>query len=112
MKFYPAIVLAAVIGFSASAEEKTPQQLIEQLRSDDFDQRHVAARKLEEIGESARSALDAAAKDADADVRALAMKILGKLSRATLEIIVRDAEGVPVANAEGELTVTANYNPF
>ncbi len=101
------VVLAGIATFGIQAEEleKTPAQLIEQLRSDDFDQRQTAALKLEKQAETARSALEAAAKDDDAEVRTLVSKLLAKLSKATLRIHVFDSDNKPLSNSEGTIVV-------
>lgn len=107
------LVLAgfAALGIQAEELEKTPAQLIEQLRSDDFDLRQAAALKLEKQGETARAALEAAGKDDDAEVRTLVSKLIAKLSKATLRIHVFDSEHKPLRNSEGTIVVGDAASP-
>ncbi len=106
----PAILFGGLVHTALRAEEreKSVEQWIEQLRSDDFDQRQAAAKKLENLGDAARGALELAVKDDDADVRASAVKLLAKLSRATLALHIFDSGGKPVSNGEGELSFGDN----
>ncbi|HLX61434.1 MAG TPA: hypothetical protein VKX17_09150 [Planctomycetota bacterium] len=100
--------VAEVAGGPPAPQEKTPEQLIEQLRSDDFDQRRDAAARLEKMGDAARASVERAAKEDDPDVRASAVKILARLLKATLQIHLVDYEGKPLADTAGEVTLATS----
>ena len=86
----------------------TPQQIVEQLNADDFDARKHAEAALEKLGEKARAALLLAAQNGNADVKASALALLGKLAAATLRLHVCDGAGKPVA-AEGTANFSATF---
>lgn len=58
------------------AQEKTAEQLIENLRSESVEDRESAARDLKKMGEAARPALEKAAGDKDREVATRAQAIL------------------------------------
>ncbi|MCK6472816.1 MAG: hypothetical protein L6R28_13820 [Planctomycetes bacterium] len=114
--------LAAFLGFllvagagARAAEGEAPKPkpeasavtLLQQLESNDFDERREAEARLEELGESARSALEAAAKDAeDLETRETARRLLSKLNVSTLRIFVVDRTGKPQKGLALNLTAT------
>jgi HEAT repeat protein len=93
--------LAAFL-IALGAFQEDPRTLIEQLRSDRAERRDEAARKLAELGKSAAPALEAAAKDSDAEVASRARQLLRRLSvRELLPPLLREFEDRLVTGGDG-----------
>jgi outer membrane lipoprotein-sorting protein len=73
-------LLAAVL----LMQDKSAEQLVDQLRSDKVEERNKAARELKKLEEAALPALEKAARDPDTDVSRSAKEILTEL-RSTLD---------------------------
>src|SRR5689334_10571078 len=101
--FCAVLALAAVRAEDAPAQAD-PEKLIELLEKGDFDQRKDAAKKLESLGQAARTALEKALKESDSpEVRDSVEKLLAGLQRTRLIIEALDLQGHPVSGAEGTL---------
>lgn len=94
-----------VVVSCARAEDKpvSPDPLIQQLRSDEFDTRREAASKLVALGEAARAALEQAASSEELELRQAASALLLKLDKATVTVLAFDRDGKPAAGAEAEV---------
>lgn len=90
--------------------EASAEALLQQLLSNDYEERRKAEAHLEALGEGARAALEGAVEGAeDLETRETARSLLAKLSVATLRAIVVDAAGKP---QEGiAVNVTATMQP-
>ncbi|HYF48324.1 MAG TPA: hypothetical protein VEJ63_02900 [Planctomycetota bacterium] len=94
MSFYQRVIASSIIAvaaISASAAEPsaehTPekiQQLVKQLGDENYDNRKNAEKELAKAGAKAKDALTAAANSNDAQVKATAKRLLGRLRFATL----------------------------
>jgi len=100
-----AFLLAAIPTLHAGQPDD-PAELLRLLEEGDFDARKAVEKKLEELGDTARAALEKAALSPSPELRQTAMRLLDRLSQSTLLIEVFDRDGKPLPRINAEVTLS------
>lgn len=109
--FYSAVVpflLALLVCIAIpvhAGQPDDPVELLRLLEEGDFDARKAVEKRLEELGEASRAALEKAAQSPSPELRQTAARLLNRLSQATLtvEFFARDGKPLAGVNVQASL---------
>lgn len=98
-----AAALGMLLAPRVASAEDNGDQLVEQLRGEDFDARQTAKEKLAAMGEAARPYLLKAESSDDPDIRQIAEQLIANLQKSTLKIMGFDRDGKAAVGAEADV---------